>query len=76
MGPKINKSPYFANEDGSKASIGLLTLEVDLDAMRSGTGPTLFEKKLPMLIDKEGDTPIVDMQDSSGVLELREDSTS
>ena len=61
VGPKINKSPYFANEDGSKASLGLLTVEVDLAAMIAGTAPTLFEEKLPRLMDKEGDIPIVDM---------------
>lgn len=51
-----------------------MTVKVDLDAMRAGTAPTLFEEKLPRLMDKEGDIPKVDMQDSSGVLELREDS--
>lgn len=75
IGPKINKSPFFADENGTKAIIGLFSIEVDLDSMRAGTAPVIsFEEKLPPLLDKEGDIPIVDMKDGSGVLELREDN--
>jgi hypothetical protein len=35
----LNLAPFFADENGTYANLGVITVEVDLDQIKNGTAP-------------------------------------